>query len=247
MRRGRSAAGRSRRSPRGSRPRGPCPRARARPGRARPRSQDARSRPASPVVRARRGSTASSRSRGIGKLDHAVAGGLVGARPRGTARSGAARGAAGAPATKHALLGVVALLDRRAERVERRERAALVVGNEQPDVARSGRRTAAATALLQLVEPLAGRAPRPRSRRESGSRAGAARAGRPGRSCSARARSGARPPPISSSTASTAATCSRSRSSGSGRVGDVQHEVGDERLLERGREALDQLRAAAGG
>ena len=95
-----------------------------------------------------------------------------------------------AGAHEHALPRVLALLDRRPERVQLRELSASSYGSRRR-TPRSGRRSA------RRSGPAARRRPRPwqrrsGARRESGSRAAGDRAGRPGRSCSGRARAGRR-------------------------------------------------------
>ena len=211
------------------------------PGASSTRSQEARSRPASPAY-ARRGTTASARRRWMRQLDH---------------RSSAPRGSpAAASATRY---GAKRVISRRGSRattstpsgvssrssigapsvVQLGEAAALAVRQQQPHRLEA-LGEAVGDAGAELVEPLA-RECRDLERVGVAVRElpaiGSARVSILLRTSSI-GRSSA---PISCSTAFTAAICSTSRSLGRRAVDDVEHEVGDERLLERRGEALDEL------
>ena len=176
------------------------------------------------------------------QLDHALS--RCVASDDSAIRNGAKRGRSrrGSRAIESdAVGGVLALLDRRAERVELGEPAALLVGQQQPHALPAVVEALARARRLQLLEPLAGHAPRPAARRGSGSRAGGGRAGRPGRSCSARARTAARRRRSRRGRRSTARADGPARRRRADASIDVQHQVGDERLLERRREPLDEL------
>ena len=120
-------------------------------------------------------------------------------------------------------------------------RAAVRVRDRAAAPARSAREKRSATLRPQRVEPLPGPRRDLQRVRKPVREPTAPRAGRRRRSCSGRARRAA--PPRRSRRVRTRrrASISSSRSSGRGGVGDVQDEIGDERLLERGREPLDQL------
>ena len=185
--------------------------------------------------------TASARSRRIGSsIRRSPA-----ARCRRSAiRNGAKRGSSrrGRRAIdEHAVRRVLALLDRRAERVELGEPAALLVRHEQPDASRSGSSKRSAMRAFSSSRPSPVTAETcgasgkrfARRRRPSGSTRSilfstscdrqlaradlAAARRRPRRRCASE-------------------LVVRRRG-----VDDVEHDVGDERLLERRREALDEL------
>ena len=168
----------ARRSPRGSRPRGPSRRARARPARAR----RARRPPGRAPRRRRRrasGTTASGRSRRIGSsIRRCSARAALGVGDEVRREARAARGAGSRATIEHAVRRVLALLDRRAERVELRQPAARRRTARAAARARSGRRSAAREPGRSSSSPSPVARRDLRARPGSGSRAAGGRAGR---------------------------------------------------------------------
>ena len=164
-------------------------------------------------------------------------------RRRGTARSARSRGAAAGrgrgrppPCPRAPRSARRARTARRASPPRRTGRAAARPRSGRRSARRSRSRSSSSPSPV-AAEPAARRGTgSPSRRRPSGST----------RSILFRTSStGTSSAPISCSTASTAAIFSSQPLVGRGRVGDVEDEVGDERLLERRREALDELRRQA--
>ena len=242
-RRAPSGAGRTLRSPSGIATASPVPTTALSPGssscRARtrrdrgPRHRCTRARAGSPR-RAGGGSGARSRARLRGASDSRGSTIRYGAKRR-TLRCGSRRARTKTPSGRSARSSTGA-----PERVQLGEARTLVVRNRAVAPARTARRSARRSGVAARPRPSPVRA-------ETWSASGKRLLRRRRRSGSAASilfntsSTGSSPAPISPSTASTAASISSSSVVGGRGIGHVQHEVGDERLLERRREPLDQL------